>query len=675
MSTDITVGGFLIVGVMKIGVVGCGFISSQYAQEIQRYPQLQLTGAVDLRPERAEAFAHQFGCTPYRDLAHMLEDGDVELVVNLTIHQAHADVTHACLAAGKHVYSEKPLALTPEKAASLVSLAEEQGVRLGCAPISLMADAQQVVWRLLREERIGPVRMVYADCNLGRVTQWNANPRPFLEIGPLFDGAVYPLTILTAYFGPVHRVLTASNLLLLSEHSIGGEVVQIQTPDHTTAMLEFANGTVARLTASMYVPYQTKHFNSIEFHGDAGSLYLENCGDLGGPSTTPRVEIARIGKEYLPVPMPRPAAALTYASALADMADAIRDDRPHYATGEQAAHLVEIVAAINECAVTGQPVAIQSRFAPPTPLEWTNRYWPIAPVTVPDDGLDMPAIGFGCSRYRGDGVYVDLGHAFETALDVGYRLFDSAELYGNESQLGAILKRPGSPSRRSLFLVSKVWNTNHVYEHVIQACEKSLQELRTAYLDLYLVHWPHAWAYVAPLTNLMALPPEEAERRTFPTDKDGRIKTAEVSLEETWHAMEDLVRRGLTRAIGVSNFDQKQLARLLKYAQVRPVVNQIERHPYKNNNELVSFCQRHGIRVMAYAPLSAPGLLSDSVLQAMAEKYGKRPAQIVLRWNVQQGVTPIPSSIQTAHIIENLDIFDFELSSEDMALIDGLDRS
>lgn len=657
---------------MKVAVVGCGVIAQQYARDIQSHEQLELVAATDLRPERARRFAEAHACTPYNHLDALLAESETELVVNLTIHAAHATVTRACLAAGKHVYSEKPLALRCDEAHGLVALARAQGVHLSCAPANLAGDAQQVAWRLLREGRLGEVRMVYADCHIGRVTQWNANPQPFLEVGPLFDGAVYPLTVLTAYFGPVTWIRAAHSMLLLAEHSHGDRRLTTQTPDHTFAILEFANGTVARLTASMYVPYQTTHFNSLEFHGDAGSLYLRNCGELGPPSRKPGLLFARVGKDYLPVPMPHRPTPRHYASALADMAEAVRSEHSPDTSSGQAAHLVEVINAITVCAAERMPVPVQSRFLPPQPLAWTSQPWPIRLSTRPAGRL--PALGFGCSRYRGNGVYVDLKEAIEDALDIGYRLFDTAELYGNERQLGEILRRPGGPPRESLYVVSKVWNTNHAYDHVIAACEATLRELGLEYLDLYLIHWPHAWQHRRPLHGNIALEHHEAEAISFPRSPDGDIALADVPLHETWSAMEELTRRGLTRAIGVSNFDVAQLSALVASSRVGPAVHQIERHPYLNNAELVAWCEARDIQVMAHSPLSAPGLLHDPLLETLAQRYGKCPAQIVLRWNVQQGVIPIPSSTELSHITANFDIFDFHLAPEDMRAIDQLDQ-
>jgi alcohol dehydrogenase (NADP+) len=239
-----------------------------------------------------------------------------------------------------------------------------------------------------------------------------------------------------------------------------------------------------------------------------------------------------------------------------------------------------------------------------------------------------------------------------TALDAGYRLLDSAELYGNEARIGELLAAPGSPDREGLFLVSKAWNTNH--EHVAEACEGTLWELGVASLDCYMLHWPEAWAYQGPLRELAEKPPAEQEALAFPTDGDGERATVDVPLTETWARMERLQERGLTRTLGVCNVSADQLRELADDARVPPAVVQVERHPYQPRTELVEACHDRGIRVMAHSPLSAPGLLEEPVLAEIADAHDVSPAAVVLAWNVGRGVVPIPSSTTREHVVANL---------------------
>jgi alcohol dehydrogenase (NADP+) len=454
---------------------------------------------------------------------------------------------------------------------------------------------------------------------------------------------------------------------LLGTHTHGGATFSVDTPDHVMAVLEFEGGVQAQLTASMYVPYQTKHFNSIEFHGDEGSLFLRNCGTLDA-SDAVAIQFARLGKPYCPVPLPHSATPHTYASALVDMAQALRDGRPPHASGRHAAHVVGIIQAIEQCAASSRRVTVDDVGFSPLPL----RRDPTTPNAQP---APLPAIGFGCSRYRGGSTYVDLEDAIVDAVDMGVRLLDGAELYGTEPLIGDILQRPGSPPRDALYLISKAWNTNHAPEHLTRACQASRDALGVEMLDCYMLHWPDAWQHTAPLAGIETLSHEAAMDRAFPTDDDSNPREADVDLETTWRAMEALVERGWTRHLGVSNFEREDLERLLTLATVPPVINQVACHPYAPRAELVNFCRAHGIRVMAHSPLSAQGLLTDPTLQSIADARDLSTAQVILRWLIQRGIVPIPSSTSPAHIAENLDVFQFTLSDDAMEQIDALRHS
>lgn len=292
----------------------------------------------------------------------------------------------------------------------------------------------------------------------------------------------------------------------------------------------------------------------------------------------------------------------------------------------------------------------------------------------------LPPIGFGCAPYR-SGRRIDLGSSIELAIQAGYRLLDTAEAYGNEARIGKILSQlpPSRATSASIsgvapLVVSKVWQTNHAYEDVLSACRDSLQRLGLDALDLYLIHAPESWQHVGPLGDLSRQPGDTGRWLTAPRREDGARALAAVPLIETWSAMEELRRRGLVRAIGVSNFERTHLEELLSGAKVAPEVNQIERHPYRPRTELARFCTAHGIRLMAHSPLSSAGLLEEPVLAKIAQRHKKCPAQIVLRWNVEHGVVPIPSSRNPRRVVENLDIFDFVLDASDVAKIDGLAR-
>ncbi|WP_103020355.1 aldo/keto reductase [Salinibacter altiplanensis] len=682
---------------MNVAIVGCGHIASAYAEGLSTYPNLSLVATADLEKERAESLAAPHEADAFGDVDALLAGSDADLVLNLTIHDAHAPVTRACLEAGRHVVSEKPLALDLETARGLVDLADRNDRVLACAPISGQADAQQYAARLLRTGHIGPVRMAYAVGNFGRTTEWNPNPEPFLRVGPLYDGAVYPLTVLTTIFGPVTEVRTADVSLLLEEHDHDGHTLEVETPDHVAATLEMESGTLVQLTASLYVPHQTQHFSSLEVHGDAGSLYLDDCGNFDGDTDAPLLQVARLGEPYRPCPLPRRPAPLSYAATVAEAARAARSGGTPRASGRQAAHLVAAIEAIEACAEEGASVTVDPvGFSRPDLLPWTratephrtvhpllpNSADPAAATESPstlegpeDDAIDLPPIGFGCSRYRGGTTYVDLDASMADALAAGVRLFDTAELYGTEATLGSLIEGPLGPPREQLFLVGKAWNTNHRPEHLRAAARDSLERLGIDTFDCYMLHWPTAWQHQGPLGDVSHLSHEEAATLTFPSDEAGEPLEADVTLAETWREMEALREDGRTDTLGICNVSRDQLASLLNFAAVPPAVVQVECHPYHHPTELIDLAHARGIRVIAHSPLSVPGLLDDDAIQPIASAHGVSTAQAVLRWNLQHGVVPIPSSTAPDHVHANADVCGFTLSEDEMATIDALHRS
>jgi alcohol dehydrogenase (NADP+) len=284
--------------------------------------------------------------------------------------------------------------------------------------------------------------------------------------------------------------------------------------------------------------------------------------------------------------------------------------------------------------------------------------------------VKIPPIGFGCSPFRPGGTRVDLEAGVRAAVAAGYRLFDVAELYGNERGVGRALRHPGAPARGELFLVGKVWRTNFRPGALRAACEGSLRRLGVDAFDLYLMHAPEAWKHLGPLADAEDVGWEELERRALPRDGQGDPIVDDVPLAESWEAMRDLARRGLTGRIGVSNFEPGRIEAL---AADPPAANQIACSPYAPNGPTVDWCRARGIRLMAHSPLSAPGLLAEPSLREVAGRHGRSPAQVVLRWNLQRGLVPLPSSVDPAHIAENLRI-DFELDADAMAAVDSLSR-
>ena len=241
----------------------------------------------------------------------------------------------------------------------------------------------------------------------------------------------------------------------------------------------------------------------------------------------------------------------------------------------------------------------------------------------------------------------------------------------NESEIGQVFKEVlgGQLNRNEIFITGKLWNTAHAPSEVMTACKQSLRDLQLDYLDLYLMHWG------------VATPKELGSE---PLDENGVLMQEKVSVRETWEAMQELLKAGLVKTIGVSNFTGAMLADLLSYARIKPAVNQIELHPYNCQQRFLEFCQYQNIAVTAYAPLGSPGnmrakdgqpiLLEDKQVNEIAKAHRKQPAQILIRWALERKTIVIPKSVRAENIKDNIDVFDFELSAEEMDLLSSLDR-
>lgn len=351
---------------LGVGIVGCGIIAGRYARDIAGYSNVELIGGADIDPERAAVFASDHGCKAYRSVDALLEDDAIELVVNLTIQSAHREIAARSLGAGKHVHSEKPLALAYKDARSLVDLASEKRLRLSCSPMTWMGEAQQTAWKLIRDGRLGTVRAVYAEANWGRPESRRSGYEPFYLVGPVVDLGVYPLTTVTTMFGPVRKVLAFGKVLSPDRTSRDGVSFRVETPEFVVAVAELGNGVVVRLTANWYVDGRGSKQRGLEFHGDAGSLCVSEL-----TSSDARVEYARFGAAPEAVQLLRkPHKGTEFGLPVHELADAILHGRPHRASGEQAAHVVEVLDAIRESVRSRTVVEVGSDFPPPDPAEW-----------------------------------------------------------------------------------------------------------------------------------------------------------------------------------------------------------------------------------------------------------------------------------------------------------------
>jgi D-xylose reductase len=293
------------------------------------------------------------------------------------------------------------------------------------------------------------------------------------------------------------------------------------------------------------------------------------------------------------------------------------------------------------------------------------------------NGDALPAVGLGLWKVARPAAAA----LVQQAIRAGYRHLDCACDYGNEAEVGEGIRSAlaaGACARKHLWITSKLWNAYHAREHVRPAVERSLRDLQVDYLDLYLIHFPIAQAFV-PFDA--RYPPEWF---FDPSSKNPRIHFAKVPLHETWAAMEDLVQAGLVRNIGVCNYGTSLLRDLLSYARIRPAVLQVELHPYLTQEKLVHFCRENDIAITGFSPLGALSYLSlgmagpgDSVLEQAvvleaAKRHRKTPAQVVLRWAVQRGIAVVVKTSRPERLTENLALFDFNLTPEEMAAISAL---
>lgn len=267
-----------------------------------------------------------------------------------------------------------------------------------------------------------------------------------------------------------------------------------------------------------------------------------------------------------------------------------------------------------------------------------------------NNGLPMPAVGLGVWKARGK----EAVHAVRWALEAGYRLIDTAAIYENEEEVGKAIHESGIP-RKDIFVTTKVWNDDQGYETTLAAVDRSLQKLGMDYVDLYLVHWPFDGGVSWPYTNEEEMDDPVHDKR-----------------EVTWKAMEEILASGKAKSIGVSNYRIHHLKEMKTYTKTLPTVNQIELHPFWFRKDLMEYCQKHSIVVENYSPLSRAKKLNHPTVSAIAKKHDKSNAQVLLRWGIQHGCVVIPKSVHHDRIAENIDIFDFVLRAEDMAVLDGL---
>ena len=259
------------------------------------------------------------------------------------------------------------------------------------------------------------------------------------------------------------------------------------------------------------------------------------------------------------------------------------------------------------------------------------------PTITLNNGVEIPQLGFGVYQVKPE----ETAQAVQTALEVGYRHIDTAEMYGNEAGVGEGIRNSGIP-REEVFVTSKLNNGFHAHDDALKAFDGTLEALGSDYVDLFLIHWP--------------------------------LPGIDVDYVETWKALEEIYRSGRAKSIGVSNFNAHHLRKLFSETEVRPAVNQIEVHPYLAQDDLRAFDADHEIATEAWSPIAQGKVLDDPTIVRIAEKHGRTPSQVTLRWHVQRGDIVFPKSVTRSRVEENFDIFDFALTEDDMREITALDR-
>lgn len=376
---------------MNIAIIGCGFVADYYLATLQMHPELQLLGVMDRDNGRAERFGKFHSVSVYSTLELLLADDRVRIVLNLTNPNSHYEVSKACLMAGKHVYSEKPLAMRFEDARELVELAESRGLRISAAPCSLLGESAQTLWKALRETKIGDIYAVYAEMDDGLVhcmpyRKWfsaSGNPWPAhdeFEVGCTLEHAGYVLGWLPAFFGPAVSVTAFSSEQIVDKET--DEPLMQHAPDLSVACVKFASGMVARLTCSIIA----KHDHGLRIFGRRGTLHLDDTWRYRSPVyvrnfiNIRRKTIANPFKQRLPLlgdnkgpnVKARGAQSMDFSRGVAELAQAIQENRQSRLSSRYSLHVTELALAIHNAGQYGACYQVQTTFEPIEPMDWAK---------------------------------------------------------------------------------------------------------------------------------------------------------------------------------------------------------------------------------------------------------------------------------------------------------------
>jgi len=375
---------------LNVAIVGCGFVADYYLATLPSHPELRILGMTDTVVERAELLSRLYRVPAYPTFAALLEDSQVDLVLNLTNPSSHYDVSKAALLAGKHVYSEKPLAMHIEQAVELVELAESRGLLIVSAPCSLLGETAQTLWKALREQSLGKVRVVYAEMDDGMVPRmpykkWKSlsgMPWPYkdeFEVGCTLEHAGYYLGWLAAWFGPAVTVTSFASVQVSDK--VPGETFAVNSPDFSVACIQFASGVVARLTCSILAP----HDHSLKVVGDGGVLYTHDSWDYRSPVYSRRMVTLRrrtflspIRKTHRLPPAPhkkvktKGAQSMDFARGPAELAAAVREHRACSLSPRFSLHVNEIALAIHWARERGATYRLRTSFDAIEPMPWSR---------------------------------------------------------------------------------------------------------------------------------------------------------------------------------------------------------------------------------------------------------------------------------------------------------------
>jgi predicted dehydrogenase len=400
---------------MRLAIVGCGYVADFYMKTLPLHPELEVVGVMDRDPARARHFAAHHGLRRYDSLDEVLRDDRVQTVLNLTNPHSHFEVVRAALEAGKHVYSEKPLTMSHEESRRLVELARERGLHLSGAPCSVLNPAAQTLWKAIREQQVGPIRLVHAEFDDGMVTrmayrQWRSEsgiPWPYhdeFEIGCTVEHAGYPLSWLVAFFGPVRTVHAFAAVLLPDKGT--EQPLTADAPDYSVASLVFESGVVARLTCGLYAPRD----HSLTCFGDDGVMTLADVSRDRAPVRIRRyIRIRRglrltpwrrtypmVGK-HLPRARYRGSQNRDFATGIAELGAAIGEGRPSRLAADYFLHVNEVVLAIHEARRNGGSVRLTTTCGPMEPMPYAL----VPPDRVRPSPRDVARPGGGSIRGHG----------------------------------------------------------------------------------------------------------------------------------------------------------------------------------------------------------------------------------------------------------------------------------